>query len=319
MSNSALLERKPFLVVNEHSSNLDQINPDRIINDLKIDNQNIIYTNVDWRVNRDQIAERVTPDDLLVIVSGDGGINDITHALCDKESDDWMRTVPQLFAGGGHGNDAPRAFNSRRHRKHLNQVLLDGRVMEFAPLKLEVENLGKIATNWALSYVGVNLTALLAEKFEGTDYRDNDRYKSATKLGKAVIDAQAFVPTFKSSEELDIVTSDSRVYEFCVTRGSAMAQFLTPPSKYSEHEMFKFDVKKKSSLRVGAAILALLAPSRAIRPIGNFTDQPITLKVGDDVPWQRDGKKDTLEAGSELTITLATDKQLRVVTTRIWP
>jgi hypothetical protein len=291
---------------------------DTFVEQQGIPDEHIFPTSADWHETQALLTETLRPGDLVTIFGGDGTYNDHIQAQCDDDTPELVRQTPVLLMGGGNGNDAARAFNKSTYRHSAARLLDQAKVIEFNPIRCQVELAGEVDIYYAASYLGFNATGTAAAEIDARTHRERPERKYASDNELLLIDGQAILRALWRCHEfkVDNGTEIRAYFERTFGNGPYMSKVGHLPVSYSEDRLYEVDIREKRLAAIIPAIGAMIVPTRLIKPAGQYFSEPVSFSVLDDVAWQRDGSPDQLVAGSQVTVSRATNRRLHVVSTR---
>ena len=224
---------------------------------------NAIETSPHLADNIAALQETVTPDTLLAIRTGDGGLGKMLQAMRAAELDN-----PVLAMKGGRKNDIVRQLFNRHYRAHPDQALEVARVHEVRPIlaTMQLEDGGTI-TEDAWGYISAGITGDVAAHVNSKPYKEARKGDTPTQhfVAERMLAAKRFIggKPFLTIDSHDHVR---KVVDIIASNGSLMAGTMHLPEDMLTPGFGLLEIRNKLK---GAVILgALMAHIPAGEHIG---------------------------------------------------
>jgi diacylglycerol kinase family enzyme len=248
-----------------------------------------------------RIVAAVEPHDLVLVESGDGGMNLVVTALM-RVGQHHRPDIIQVPVGTA--NDTFRSLNGALHGTRMLARILKSPRVHIHPLCVSVQTAdGESSIHLAVSYVGFNYTAELAKLINGSAHRTG-KLRMIPLIGIRLQDAYTWARSFSGISAFDSYEQDGtkvrQVVDRIIMHSRVVGRYGRPKARHAD-DVFEDYVSVRSTRRgVFSAVLRVVfgMSNGQKRKMVSFTlgEQPIQAHV--------DGETFIIKPRSTVTVTL---------------
>jgi diacylglycerol kinase family enzyme len=253
--------------------------------------------------------------DLLVVVSGDGGANQVVRKIVANGLSKEAKHTPILAIGGGNANDGVRAKHTKKHLRYPEKIIEDGRIVPTYPIRCDVDLPdGGLEMHSAAFYATLGATGLAASEhyLNNPDYRNSLLGK--TRLGRAVSEPLLALSALRKARVgiIEENGDEHSIYNLLIANSRLMAKHLRFPTQLTERMLFKDMIPDKHFSGLAAAAIGYWQGNRPGQII--VPGVPLEFKLKSDMYAQFDGEPVPIPADSQVRFSIHDEPIMVVVT-----
>lgn len=249
-----------------------------------------IETTPDLERTIERIQAQTRPGDLVPVLGGDGTISAAAQAITGRD-------IVMLTTWAGNGNDGSRDLNGEPGERPIHQLIQRGQTVAVYPMTIAIDSLRRQAINYfefGCNPKGARLLNSPAwRRLPG--YR-NDHIRN-------LYEYAALPPTAFFSRRIPVTEAGAtrHLVNFSAIRSHYLAKHALAPVRLSEPRAFTTEVRTQPGL-LPWAYQAVRGNLR-----GDYLEkgQVRSMHIGRTVLYHIDAEPDTIERGSQLSISLA--------------
>lgn len=268
------------------------------------------YTEKDRKATQNKLVRDLEPRDLLVVCTGDGGVNMVAEPLIDSPllKEDGRNTTPILPIQGGYINLGRQQLTPGiLDKAYLAvQALMQGNIIEVNPLELILSHEDEADRRFVEVFcVGVGISGGTIHHLENggrKPFRDKTILFRELASGIAAVNAFMKVKPFEIEREQAGATHSELVRELSVTNSERVGRFRFPV-KLTDPEFLTTVIPEKR-LSAAIALGRILVRHPKVDHVEDFAQVTYRLKspTGNNIHMQIGGERGEVRSGSIATI-----------------
>ncbi len=266
----------------------------------------LVQTEPGVQAMRSLLDEVLEPRDVLVVWGGDGGGSTAAQAMLGKEQ-------PVVLLPGGNANDSYVMVNGA---KTLPDIIRTGRLINLRPLEVgaRTADLGEMERR-AIGYFSIGAAANASRIIDQWKLRPPSgiRPPRIVREAKVCLDALATGPLF--SMATDAASEPIQASDRTFARGNIMAKLGRTHANLAE-PVFEDVTTIARGYGDAVRLMAKLGRGSLKGVMREAVQFCVFSEDGTPLSVQYDGEYDTVESGSELTVTIS-PRSYKTITTRL--
>jgi len=274
-----------------------------------------IPTSINPNITKAIIAASLEESDLLLIVAGDGTFNSVVDTIVANNLSEQAKRTPIWSLGGGNAEDGYKAKHTSLHRRHPEQVLKDGRIVETYPTRFDITNAqGEKKVHAAAFYATLGATALASSGHFLNSPKHRNSWTGKSQISRSISEPLLVAKALLSAPVNTVMENGEprNFYDEIFANSHIMAKYLRFSTRLTNRELYHAVIPDRQPLKI---VRSFIQGVKGTLPGNQMSETDIINFQTVHPLWsQYDGDAFLIPANNEVSIQIH-DSPIRVVVT----